>query len=205
MRKILVFAVLWGVLTGVFAEHQYFRFRSNGYYFRPSRTLFYLRPDYLFRPSYGYGHGYRGYGYSGTGHGHGYGYGYSSSPYSYGGYSIPVYPGYFGYGYPNWVGGPGGTYSMYLQSPAGMEVVRSNTADLIFRVTPARAMIFIDGKLIGSARDFASERDRYMVLDGTHELRVEYPGYKPFETELDVQANRTVHLDIELDPVQSSR
>ncbi len=194
MRKILILAVLWGVSTGLFAEHQYLRFRSNGYYFRPPRTLFYLRPDYLFRPSFGYG--YRSYGYPGYGYGDGYSYSHSYREYSHG-------PGYFGYGDPNWVGGLGGTYSMYLQSPAGMEVVRSNTADLIFRVTPARAMIFIDGKLIGSGRDFASERDRYMVLDGTHELRVEYPGYKPFETELNVQPNRTVHLDIELDPAQS--
>ncbi|RPJ59944.1 MAG: PEGA domain-containing protein [Acidobacteria bacterium] len=186
MRKILVLAILWGVSTGLFAEHQYYRFRSNGYYFRPPRTLFHFRPDYLFRPSYGYG--YRShYGYPGYGYGHGYFNG----------------PGYNGY-YPNWVGGLGGTYSTYLQSPAGMEVVRSNTADLIFTVTPARAKIFVDGKLIGSARDFASARDRYMVLDGTHELRVEYPGYKPFQTELDIQPNRTVHLEIELDPAEEA-
>jgi hypothetical protein len=196
MRKILVLAVLWGVSTGLFAEHQYLRFRSNGYYFRPPRTLFYMRPDYLFWPSYGFGYGYsNGYGTLGYR-----GYGRGSWSYPYGRYSCCT-----GYGYGNWVGGFGGTYSMYLQSPAGMEVVRSNTADLIFSVTPARAMIFVDGKLIGSGRDFATARDRYMVLDGTHELRVECPGYKPFETELSVQPNRTVHLDIQLDPVPSSR
>ncbi|RPJ86118.1 MAG: PEGA domain-containing protein [Acidobacteria bacterium] len=194
MRKILILAILWGVSTGLFAEHQYYRFRSNGYYFRPPRTLFHFRPDYVFRPSYGYG--YRShYGYPGYGYGRGYSYSYRE--YFNG-------PGYYGY-YPNWVGGLGGTYSTYLQSPAGMEVVRSNTADLIFSVSPARAKIFVDGKLIGSARDYASARDRYMVLDGTHELRVEYPGYKPFQTELDIQPNRTVHLDIELDPAEDSR
>lgn len=192
MKRILVLTILWGVSAGVFAEHQYFRFRSNGYYFRPPRTLFYMRPDYLFRPSYGYH--YRGFGYPG------YGYGRFSWAYSYGGYPGL---GFFGYGYPNWVGGIGGTYSTYLQSPAGMEVVRSNTADLVFTVSPSRAKIFVDGKLIGSARDFASERDRFMVLDGTHELRVEHPGYKPFQTELNIQPNKTVHLDIELDPEES--
>jgi len=191
MRKILALTVLLGLTTGVFAEHQYLRYRSNGYYFRPPRTLFYMRPDYLFRPSYGYAYG--GYGYPGPGYGYGYPWAYSYGGYAYG-------PGYFGYGFP-WVGGIGGTYSTYLQSPAGMEVVRVNTADLVFNVTPARAKIFVDGKLIGSAHDFSSERDRYMVLDGTHQLRVEYPGYKPFETELDVEPNRTVHLEIELDPV----
>lgn len=198
MRRILVLAILCGVSTGVFAEHQYFHFRSNGYYFRPPRTLFYFRPDYLFQPSFGY----RGYspGYGGYGYGYGYGHRHGYSSYeSYG----RSYSPYFGSIYGPWVGGYGGTYSTYIGSPAGMEVVRSNTADLIFSVTPARAMIFVDGKLIGSARDYASERDRYMVLDGNHELRVEYPGYKPFHTELNVQPNKTVHLDIELDPVQS--
>jgi len=83
-------------------------------------------------------------------------------------------------------------------SPAGIEVVRSNSSDLVFKVTPERALVYVDGKLIGNAGSFSTERDRYMVLDGRHELRVEYPGYKPFDTELDVQANRTIHLDIEL-------
>ncbi|MFB3905651.1 MAG: PEGA domain-containing protein [Acidobacteriota bacterium] len=190
MRKILVLAILWGVSTGLFAEHQFLRFRSNGYYFRPPRTLFHFRPDYLFWPSYGFGYGYPGFGYANG----------RSWSYPYGGYGCPGYPEY---AQPDWVGRSVGTYSTYIQSPAGMEVVRSNTADLVFKVTPARAMIFVDGKLIGSARDFTSERDRYMVLDGLHELRVEFPGYKPFQTELDVQPNRTVHLDIELDPEPS--
>jgi len=81
-----------------------------------------------------------------------------------------------------------------------MEVVRANTSDLIFTVSPRYAKVYLDGKLIGSARDLAGERERYMVLDGIHELRVEYPGYKTFETELQVEPNRTVHLDIRLDP-----
>jgi len=193
MKKILALTVLFGVSSGVLAEHQYLRYRSSGYYFRPPRTLFYMRPDYLFRPSFGYV--YPGYGYPGWGYGRGYPW-----SYSYGGYFHG--PWYSGYDVP-WVGGIGGAYSTYIQSPAGMEVVRSNTADLVFSVTPDRAKIFVDGKLIGSARDFASERDRYMVLDGTHELRVEHPGYKAFQTELNVQPNRTVHLDIELDPAPS--
>lgn len=198
MRRILVLMVLWGISTGVFAEHQYLRFRSSGYYFRPPRTIFYFRPDYLFAPTLGYracnpaarvlGSGLGcGYGY---GHGLGYGLGYGHHEF---------YGPAQGLG---WVAAPRGTYSLYLQSPVG-EVVRSNTADLIFSVTPARAMVFLDGKLIGSARDFASERDRFTVLDGVHELRVEYPGYKPFHTELHVEPNRTVHLDIALDPVSA--
>jgi hypothetical protein len=112
-------------------------------------------------------------------------------PSAYFGYS-GVYPGYRGLGH--------GIYRLIVNSPPTGGVVRVNTSDIIFNVTPARAMIFIDGKLIGSARDFATERDRYTLLDGEHALRIEFPGYQAFETLLDVAPNRTLHLDIELKP-----
>src|SRR5512140_2665897 len=102
MRRILVFAILWGDSTGVFAEHQYFHFRSNGYYFRPPRTLFYLRPDYLFQPSFGYG-GYSP-GYGGYGYGYGYGHRHGYSSYESYGRSYSPYQGYFGSIYGPWVG-----------------------------------------------------------------------------------------------------
>ncbi len=86
-----------------------------------------------------------------------------------------------------------------------MTVVQANTAHLIFKVVPSKALIYLDGKLIGSARDFATERDRYMLVDGTHELRIEYPDYEPFQTEMEMVPNRTLYLDIELRPTPSQR
>jgi hypothetical protein len=68
----------------------------------------------------------------------------------------------------------------------------------LFRVKPAQAFVFLDGKLIGRAHQFATERDRYTVLDGRHELRLEFPGYKTFQADLEVESNRTIRLDIEL-------
>jgi hypothetical protein len=182
MRRILVLVVLFGVSAGVLADHQHYRFSSSGYYFRPPRTLFYLRPDFLFQPRYGFpGYGYHKYHY---------------------------YPGYPGSGWAGllldpgmWTQGQRGTYSTYLQRPVRAPIVRSNSSDLIFDVTPARAVVYLNGKRIGAARDLASERDRYMVLDGHHELRVEYPGYKPFRADLEIEPNRTVRLEIKLDPL----
>ena len=81
------------------------------------------------------------------------------------------------------------------------EIVRANMTDLIFQVDPPQALVYIDGILIGSAGDFATERDRYTILAGRHDLRIDQSGYKPFHTEMEVVANRTLHLDIELEPL----
>ena len=97
-----------------------------------------------------------------------------------------------------------GVYQLVINSPAGMEIVRANTADLIFQVSPSRALIYIDEKLIGNARDFARERDRFMIVEGEHSLRIEFPGYKPFRTDMQIVANRTLYLDIELEELLSN-
>ncbi|MDA2938611.1 PEGA domain-containing protein [Acidobacteria bacterium AH-259-A15] len=91
-----------------------------------------------------------------------------------------------------------GVYQIVLNSPVRTEIVRANTADLIIKANPPKALVYVDDKLIGSARDFATERDRYTLLEGAHHLRIEFPGYKSFQTEMEVVANRTLHLDIEL-------
>jgi len=93
-------------------------------------------------------------------------------------------------------------YLLAVVGPIDTEIVRANTSDLIFQVHPAKALVFIDGMLIGSARDFATQRDRYTILDGQHDLRIEAPGYEPYQTEMTIMANRTLHLDIELEPLE---
>jgi len=93
-------------------------------------------------------------------------------------------------------------YLLAVVGPIDTEIVRANTTDLIFQVHPAKALVFIDGMLIGSARDFATQRDRYTILDGQHDLRIEAPGYEPYQTEMKIMANRTLHLDIELEPLE---
>ncbi|HSR68097.1 MAG TPA: PEGA domain-containing protein [Acidobacteriota bacterium] len=94
-----------------------------------------------------------------------------------------------------------GIYTIYTQSPLRSEIVHSNSSNIVFRVSPREALVYIDDKLIGSARDFEQERDRYMVLEGEHELRIEYPGFQTFDTVMEVIPNKTIHLDIELQPL----
>ncbi len=111
---------------------------------------------------------------------------------------IYTYPRHSGSYYPDSLHGSG-IYSIYVQSPASREVVRANSSDVIFKVDPPEAMVYIDGKLIGSARDFSTQRDRYPMLQGEHDLRIEYPGFKPFEARMEIVPNKTLHLDIELE------
>lgn len=93
-------------------------------------------------------------------------------------------------------------YLLAVTGPIDAEIVRANTTDLIFQVHPAKALVYIDGMLIGSAGDFATQRDRYTILEGQHDLRIEARGYDPFETRMDIVANRTLHLDIDLESLE---
>lgn len=146
------------------------------HFFPPSRTLFFFRPDLYVRSQL------------------------HSTPLIYGPpvhsqqYHKPVTDTYFAES-PK-------IYLLAVTGPIDAEVVRANTTDLIFQVHPAKALVYIDGMLIGSAGDFATQRDRYTILEGQHDLRIEARGYDPFQTQMDIVANRTLHLDIDLDPLE---
>jgi len=79
------------------------------------------------------------------------------------------------------------------------ELIRANTSDLVFQVTPPKALVYIDEKLIGSAGDFNTERNGYPLVDGHHVLKIEFPGYQTYETRMEVLANRTLNLTVELE------
>ncbi|MFQ5739213.1 MAG: PEGA domain-containing protein [Acidobacteriota bacterium] len=130
-------------------------------------------------------------------------------PFSYGADSLRYYQPFLdypvsSYSTPPSANFPAGraTYRVVLAVPPASEVVRANYSDLIFDVTPPRALVYVDGRLIGSARSFATERDRFTLLEGEHELRIEFPGRKPYETQLQVIPDRTIHIDVELEPAQ---
>ena len=79
------------------------------------------------------------------------------------------------------------------------EGVRAKTSALIFDVTPRKALVYVDGTFIGSGRDFSTLKSSYPIVDGLHVLRIEFPGYRTFETRMDVVANRTLNLTVELE------
>ena len=58
-----------------------------------------------------------------------------------------------------------------------------NAAELKLNIGPARAAVFVDDGYIGHASDFGGYRIM-VVSPGKHRVKVELPGYQPFETEV---------------------
>lgn len=182
-RSSAFLVVLFLTAVGVGAEASHLPYpREAEYFFLPPRSLFHFRPELFF--------------FGGLFH--------------HPGYPIYTHTRYFAYPrvfhhprfyHPPFLAGtrPRAAYRLYVESPAYAPLVRANFSDVIFQVTPARALVYINGKLIGSAGDFATPRDRYMLLEGPHQLRIEFPGYEPFEAEMEVVPNRTLRLNIELE------
>lgn len=174
MKRSFLFLFIAALSTSLLpAEHK--TPAGQDYFFLPPRSIFHFRPDLYFPPLF-----------------------HLPAPV----YCPPRYTSRYVFPTPGHRVFPRsqGIYRLFLQTGSAAEVVQANTSDLIFSVVPSRALVYIDGKLIGSARDFATSRDRYNVMEGTHELRIEFPGYKSFEAVMEIVPNRTLHLDIELEP-----
>lgn len=177
MRKLACFALVVAILSGT-------AWAGGGYFFLPSRNFFFNNPG-RFPVHSGFDGGFSRFGRHSR----------------FGGYSrydrSCDVPGGF-IQTPRVFAPDRGIYNLVVHSPSRTEIIRANSSDIIFNVEPPRALVYIDGKLIGSAGDFANERNRYMVLEGEHTLRIEYPGYERFQTKMNVAPNRTLNLDIEL-------
>ncbi len=175
MRKLLVLVALCAFLVGMGRGEQYRGSKSNrGHFFLPQRNLFHVRPDlYVSRLHYNRSYVYHPPSYY--------------SDYCPTNVEDRLFPS------------PRGTYQIILNSPRDKGLIRANTSDLIFRVVPVKARVYVDGLVIGSAQAFSNKRNSYSVIEGEHDLRVEYPGYRAFNARMEVVPDRTLHLDIELE------
>lgn len=109
---------------------------------------------------------------------------------------------HFGFSRPGGYSRAASVYGYFLNSPPRGGIHQANSSNVTFQVKPGSALIFIDEKLIGSADDFATEKEAYTLVSGEHTLRIEHPGHVPFETVLEVTPDRTLHLQIELEKSQ---
>ena len=80
--------------------------------------------------------------------------------------------------------------------PERISIEYANSGNLVLDVTPSEALIYLDGRLIGSGLDFTAEE--IQLAAGTHELRIDCHDYVPFQAELLVRPDRTLHLRIQL-------
>ncbi len=71
------------------------------------------------------------------------------------------------------------------------------TAELKLNVEPGRAAVFLDDKYIGHASEFGGLRSM-LISPGKHRIKVGLPGYRTFETEVNLLVGQKSEVKTEL-------
>ncbi len=72
------------------------------------------------------------------------------------------------------------------------------TATLKLKIKPNRAAVFLDEKYVGHAGEFGGAFKSMKISPGKHRVRVELPGYRTFDTEVNLLANQETEVKTEL-------
>lgn len=74
------------------------------------------------------------------------------------------------------------------------------TATLKLKIKPKRAAVFLDEKYVGHAGDFGGAFKSMKISPGKHRIRVELPGYRTFDTEVNLLADQETEVKTDLIP-----
>ena len=72
------------------------------------------------------------------------------------------------------------------------------TAEMKISITPNRAAVFIDDRIVGYVDQFDGPGQWLLLAPGKHRVKVTLPGYKTFETEINLAANQKFELKTDL-------
>lgn len=72
------------------------------------------------------------------------------------------------------------------------------TSELKLNVQPKRAAVFLDGNYVGHVKELGGKFHSLLVSPGKHTIKIELPGYRTFETEIDVLAGQKSEVKTEL-------
>jgi hypothetical protein len=72
------------------------------------------------------------------------------------------------------------------------------TSTLKLDVKPSRAAVFLDGRFVGHAGEFGGKLHSMLISPGKHTIKVELPGYRTFETEVDLLPNQKSEVKTKL-------
>jgi PEGA domain-containing protein len=72
------------------------------------------------------------------------------------------------------------------------------TAMLKVTVQPGRAAVFLDDKYVGHASELGGTIHSLLISPGKHRIKVELPGYRTFETEVNLLAGQKSEVKTEL-------
>jgi hypothetical protein len=74
------------------------------------------------------------------------------------------------------------------------------TSTIKLKIKPKRAAVFLDEKFVGHAADFGGAFRSMKISPGKHRIRVELPGYRTFDTEINLLANQESEVKTDLVP-----
>jgi hypothetical protein len=72
------------------------------------------------------------------------------------------------------------------------------TAEIKLDVKPTRAAVFVDGVFIGHIAEFTGIGKALLVEPGKRRITISLPGYKTFETDIELAANQKTTIKTEL-------
>jgi hypothetical protein len=72
------------------------------------------------------------------------------------------------------------------------------TSELKVTVQPKRAAVFLDGNYVGHASELGGKFHSLLVSPGKHTVKIELPGYRTFETVVEVLAGQKSEVKTEL-------
>jgi hypothetical protein len=72
------------------------------------------------------------------------------------------------------------------------------TSMLKLTIQPARAAVFLDNNYVGHAGELGGSVHALLVSPGKHRIKVELPGYRTFETEVNLVAGQKSEVKTEL-------
>jgi len=106
-------------------------------------------------------------------------------------------------GYTDWVSEfvvePGELKTLHIKmTPApGMQDPQV-TSQLKITVQPSRAAVFVDGEYVGHAGELGGAVHSLLLAPGKHHIKVSLPGYRSFESDVDLVANQKSEIKTEL-------
>ena len=89
------------------------------------------------------------------------------------------------------------TVHVAMQRSAGWDTP-STTATLKLTVQPNRAAVFLDDRYIGHVGEFGGKFHSVLIAAGKHRIKIELPGYRTFETEVNLLAGQKSEVKTDL-------
>jgi hypothetical protein len=95
---------------------------------------------------------------------------------------------------------PGRVHMLSLQMTPDIRALRvgPDAAELKLTVNPDRAAVFLDDGYVGHAAEFGGAFHSMLLPPGKHRIKVELPGYRTFETEVNLLPRQKSKVETDL-------